>query len=270
VRARFLTAVLLSIAGPCVAGMKPDSSLGEQYQALSQQLREAPSKANVFQGNRREVSDSRAYPFRAVGRLTLPGNEANWCTAVLMSEDVILTNAHCAEKSDDYVFHANVIAGQAAETSPAKLVAFGAWFPEQIDRMKDWAILRLAVPLGKTYGWYGSKVVDFGKTPQLDVNIVAYPNDAHGGTSPTREAGCGIKKLTLDGLLHDCSTTRGASGAPLYVVEDGKPYLVALNCAEFRDGGEISLTGIPYSDKHANIAVPVVSFLDALKPLIAR
>jgi hypothetical protein len=61
--------------------------------------------------------------------------------------------------------------------------------------------------------------------------------------------------------------TRGASGAALFTMDGDSAYAVAINVAEFRNGGETSLQITGYNPAYANIAVPTSAFLPTLKQL---
>ncbi|CAF1522728.1 unnamed protein product, partial [Adineta ricciae] len=48
---------------------------------------------------------------------------------------------------------------------------------------------------------------------------------------------CKIIKVLDDLFLHDCDAGRGSSGGPIFAYWGGKPYVYALNVAEYRNNG---------------------------------
>jgi len=215
---------------------------------------------NVFTGNNRRKVTSAQYPWRAIGRLSVPRGV---CTASLVGNDLILTNAHCVvDKSShtitdwNILFLPNYTNGKSAYSSEV----IRGWWSEK----DDWAILRLAKPLGKTLGWLGIRVLPNPRNTSLFA--VGYSTDFDNGLSASYEEGCKITSglTSYDRLFHNCSNSRGASGSPLFRFEEKNekkiPYIIALHAAELRYDGDSTYAGVEYSDDKANLAVPAARF----------
>jgi protease YdgD len=236
------------------------------------------SDKNVFNDDHRRKVTNKSAPWSAVGRLESPGGD--YCTASLVSSDLILTNAHCVIKSGslvkgDYIFYPGYSDGKAKLSSGVNWIWWGTTEPDAgtlSGRAQDWAILRLNTPLGNTAGWFGVSSLAETELVSVKFYMAGYSGDFENGSSASWEKGCSFTSLVLEGFIHhDCDMSRGASGSPIFYFDgEGKNHLIALNAAELRDGGSESLIGIPYSDDHANIAVPASAFLPRLSEILGR
>lgn len=225
-------------------------------------------QANVFQNDTRRVITAASSPWSAIGKLR--SSDGTYCTATLVARDLILTAAHCIMKNGayakrTYLFQPRYAHG-ASEESNVNYFWWGTTDSENW-RGRDWAIGRLDTALGDTYGWMGvrnSAASDLLIDRQYYMG--AYNDDFQGGEVAAWEKGFHFRSYDLlEGyLLHDADMSRGASGAAIFAYDDeAKPdsnHVVAISVAEFRDGASKSLVGIPYSDTHANIAVPSSAF----------
>jgi protease YdgD len=228
----------------------------------------------VFLGNKRGKMTGWEWPWSATGRLDLP--DGNWCTAALVGADIALTNAHCViDKATgemakgDYVFRPGFTDGASKHSSTVNYIWWGTNKPDSY-RAGDWAFLRLDKPLGRTAGWLG--VSEQGDLQRLKLSICGYSGDFENGRSASWEKDCSFTSgIREEGtILHNCSTSRGSSGSSIFhFAADGKPYAIALNAAEYRDG-EASHVNIPYSDARANIAVPARAFLPKLREILGQ
>ena len=225
---------------------------------------------------------SRKYPWSAIGRvqgLTQEGKGYH-CTGTLISDDVVLTNAHCVinpktrQFSRKILFSPNVINGKPADESDVaqvKRVIYGTDFSGSglENQTNDWALLKLDKPIGLKYGYLGWKALPSSKlmNNQRKYIFVGYSGDfpnnnrkgyefftAGQGWTASVQAGCSIVKESQNVLLHDCDTAGGSSGGAIIGVVDGLPRIVALNNAEIksRDGSGV-----------INLAVKI-DFLDRL------
>lgn len=196
---------------------------------------------------------SRKYPWSAVGRIiaTKADGRNYGCTGTLIDANLVLTNAHCVidpktgKLSTRIQFLPNVIDGDYRDVAGVKRVIYGTNFSQSDADSHDWAILELNQPLGRKYGYLGSKSLP---SASLIRNrkvffFVGYSKDfpngkyrkyfkAGPGWTASYEAGCSIVKEERGVLLHDCATAGGSSGGPIVAVINGNPYIVALNNAE--------------------------------------
>jgi hypothetical protein len=72
------------------------------------------------------------------------------------------------------------------------------------------------------------------------------------------QGACRIHDVTAQGLAHDCASTGGASGAPLMVMQDGRPTAVGL-----ASGADWHVDGVlpQFDQRHANWAVDLATVL---------
>lgn len=94
---------------------------------------------------------------------------------------------------------------------------------------RDWAVVELSAPLGRTYGWLGVRAEDVGVVVSRagQYGTIGYDKDGYvdmGG----KVVGCSLSRHE-DHYSHDCDTWFGASGAPIFRVSDMT--VVALHVA---------------------------------------
>ena len=238
------------------------------------------SSPNVFADDARVAVTSINAPSKWIGKLVLPGG--GWCTAGLIQRDLIITAAHCVMDDEkhslttgNYQFYYGLINNRYQDISGTSFVWWGTTNPQD-NRGSDWAIMRLTSPLGDKYGWMGVRSLDLSTIfHKGTVGLTGYGSDFMNGQTASVESNCSFTDSGNGGtVLHNCDMSRGASGAPMYHVEKDESgndvyYVLAINVADYRDGKDQSLVGIPYAANHANIAVPASAFLPKLKEIIA-
>lgn len=220
---------------------------------------------NIFGPDNRTPITTNAYPWSPIGYLS------TGCTGTLVSKDMVVTAAHCvitgagatAKPVWDITFSPNRINGVANDTSGINWMWYGTNDPNKF-REHDWALIRLTNPLGNKYGWMGTKTRE-----DIDrVTIAGYSGDYNSGRTATANIGCYVKKRSGNLWLHDCDTTRGSSGGPMFTMLNNSPEILGINVSERRNGGEVSLTLPEYAEKNANISIPTKMFLEKLKEMI--
>ncbi|KAB8331390.1 trypsin-like serine protease [Scytonema tolypothrichoides VB-61278] len=254
---------------------------GKAYQPRNLQQTNKPDKADdqefkrgVIGWDDRVPMLSRQYPWSAIGRvqgLTTKGEDYH-CTGTLISEDVVLTNAHCVidpetrQFSQKILFLPNLINGRVANESDiaqVQNVIYGTDFTKTKleNQTDDWALLKLDKPIGLKYGYLGWKSLPSstltknrnkyifvgysGDFPNTDKEKYRFFTAGKGRTASVQQ-GCSIVGEEGNVLLHDCDTTGGSSGGAIIGVIGNQPYIIGLNNAEIktRDGRAIINLGV--------------------------
>lgn len=206
--------------------------------------------------DKRVPVQSRNYPWSSIGRLQI-GDDGH-CTATLIADDWILTNAHCVIDrktskitSEALVFLPNLINGKldvSTDRANVTKVIAGTNFSDSdvVPHPEDWAMLKIDQPLGKKYGTIGWRSL-----PSTDLikNTKQFTLTGYSGDFPNKKkyprlsAGPGYtagmhKQCSITGeqpdkvLIHDCNMRAGASGSAILGWIDDKPYIIAINSAE--------------------------------------
>lgn len=231
-----------------------------------------------FGNDDRQPITSSAYPWSAIGRVEIDGG--GHCTGALVGEDLVLTNAHCVVddrgQAVGLTFKPNYKLGAASDSARATYTWYGTATPNQ-ERRSDWAVFRLDRPLGKLYGYFGFRSLDYEKLKAMPVNYAGYSTFKDeqfpafvGGQTAQAHMGCKIRDVYPEsGMLHtDCDNGRGGSGGPIFVMEDGLPIIVAINAAEFRGNVDYSFwVQEAYRPGQGNVAVPARAFGKTIQDL---
>ncbi|NMG10518.1 trypsin-like serine protease [Brasilonema sp. UFV-L1] len=254
---------------------------GKAFQPGNLQQTNQPDKADdqkfkrgVIGWDDRVPMLSRQYPWSAIGRvqgLTTEGKDYH-CTGTLISEDVVLTNAHCVidpetrQLSQKILFLPNVINGKVTDESDiaqVQNVIYGTDFTgtKLENQTNDWAVLKLNKPIGLKYGYLGwksfpSSTLTKNRNKYIFVGYSGdFPNTnkqnyqfftAGKGWTASVQQGCSIVGEESNVLLHDCDTTGGSSGGAILGVIGNQPCIIGLNNAEIktRDGRTIINLGV--------------------------
>ncbi|KAH6969335.1 trypsin-like cysteine/serine peptidase domain-containing protein [Fusarium avenaceum] len=211
----------------------------------------------------RVVVDKLEYPYNAMGRLDVlsevPFNQTNVCSGSLVGPRHVMVARHCV-KSDNLQaarkvkFSPNYFNGTRLEES----YVTDAIIPDRIFggiycyEANDWAVLVLADRLGDKYGYLGVKAVDcktqtkkplFVCTPSFIRNStnktqshVGYPRDKGWGVPTLQEESISIRECHFcapGSLRTDADGTDGQSGGPLFIMEDGLPWLYGVSSTHY-------------------------------------
>lgn len=226
---------------------------------------------NRFGEDNRIPLDRPDYPWRAIGKVFNAG-----CSGTLVGRDIVLTAAHCVvdpatkQISNNLTwFRPNYANGSAPVESWIEQIWTGTFDP-QANRGNDWALLRLREPIGDMVGWINVNFTDTTNFPNI-VTVAGYSVDFNGGEVAGAHIDCNTRSRFEDTNLiyHDCDTARGSSGGPVLGAIGRNLFVVGVNVAELRDGGDTSLVLTDYEDAYANVAIPSQGFFDLLKQLQA-
>lgn len=196
------------------------------------------------------------------------------CTASLIGEDLILTAAHCVLSGGQlmagrFSFQLGKQYHQVLAESSVKHVWWGTGAPDRFPE-HDYAIARLTSPLGKTFGYFGV----IGSTSPVGLEIFlagyGYLSGSHALTVTTNR--CNIRGTAERSLLmHDCDSSRGDSGAPVYGCYETSGCMIhALHIAEYRYGKDRSLVVENWTPETSNLAVPSSAFTSLVRQLRAQ
>ncbi|WP_170414623.1 trypsin-like serine peptidase [Ruegeria atlantica] len=184
----------------------------------------------------REVLAADQPPWRAIGRVNFASrDQRSHCTGVLVSDDLVLTAAHCLYNSarqrwippSSIRFAAGYQRGEAAAVSDVKAYrlhpkqGIEGRFDDTADL--DWAVLELNTPIGEQVG-----ILPLAKVGAADTFVAGYP-----GIRPhvlSRTMVCQPRRHSSGVLLAACPVMMGDSGAPLLAeTETGLQVVGALS-----------------------------------------
>jgi V8-like Glu-specific endopeptidase len=255
---------------------------------------------NVIGTDERVSMTSERYPWSAIGRLRFtrfdgtPGH----CTAFLVWRNIALSNAHCAldsstlRPSKNHFLELGRMREKVLVTVKVTPTAQGV--PEP--RMQDYAIFLLDQPYGDMLGWFevasteqlaaltqDARPVANASAPKdlllSGLTLAGYSGDWAGGLMAAAHQGCNIYAKHLRSTsLHDCDTGGGASGSPIFFLqEDPAPgaLVLAIHAGHYDPDPKVypdgtDQPGVAYSRDIANIATSLSYLRQALEREVRR
>jgi V8-like Glu-specific endopeptidase len=177
-------------------------------------------------------NDSRGWD--GVGRIDFGGR--SFCTGSLISEDLVLTAAHCLYRAEtgeayapgDIQFLAGWRNGRAAAYRGVRLAMAHPDYLAETDRTlrvsHDLALLQLDQPVRlHTVSPFATEGLPRRGT---EVGVVSYAHDR--ADSPALQETCQVLARQSGVLVLSCDIDFGSSGAPVFVLEGGVPTIVSV------------------------------------------
>lgn len=201
----------------------------------------------------RMMTAAEQVPWRAVGRVNIEvrSDIRSMCTGTLIAEDMVLTAAHCVV--DDLtgraqpVGNVHFVAGwrlgvKVAHSLAAKIAVHpryeGGKASVRDNIPYDLALIRLKTPIPRAKAQF----FDVGPVTTAPLTLVSYRRDR--ANALTRQDDCAVAHREGAVMTLGCEVTFGASGSPLFQVEDGQAKIVGVLSAMSQQSGRIYASAV--------------------------
>lgn len=189
-------------------------------------VRESMAEVVIEQDDRVEITNTAAYPWRAIAslRITAPDGSGFIGTGWMVSPRLMLTAGHCIFMHDEggWATQIEVIPGRRGTEQP-----FGSCIATDFRSVTGWTQSRdsqfdygaILLPadcrFGDQVGWFGYEIRSDENLQDVKVNISGYPGDKPSGTQWFHSnAITGVAERVL---TYQIDTFGGQSGAPVWV-----------------------------------------------------
>jgi len=206
------------------------------------------------QSDLRELSTAdQARAWAGVGRLEIKDDSrSRFCSGALIAPNLVLTAAHCVVNPqsnstfdpEGIQFLAGWRDGRASAYGRARRVVVNPAYSAAhgvTDKTvaTDLAVVELAVPMNAN----GIRPFQRQRQPYIGQSlvVVSYAHDR--ADAPSIQEKCRVLMRTKRVITSSCSADFGASGAPIFVLEDGVPKIASVVSAKGRlkTGKDVSL-----------------------------
>ena len=182
------------------------------------------------------IKNTKDFPYRAVAYMYMerPCGCTMTGTGFLVGKNKLITAAHCLVCHEHGVWSNKITfyfgymndRNYAYKYSGRWYAYVGSTFQNGYQNNDDWAVVKLYENVGDSVGWFGWKSgLSDSVFQNKYLNLLGY---RHGvlrwSSGPVEVRNSKLIKYTID-------TEKGNSGGPLYVIEDGNYYAVAINIA---------------------------------------
>ena len=185
----------------------------------------------IDEDDRTEVKDTRPYPYRVICALFMqfrPNGYIYRGTGTLIGRQHILTCAHNCINNGNRVIGMDVVPGHTPSgnhnmgDTHADHVYFPDDYKDTLDGSLDYAVIKLADPIGDNLGWMGYREASEGELNNLPVHVTGYPRFRPNSTAEQMYEGLGkVLRLQSQTMFHDVDAQGGQSGSAIYSYEDG-------------------------------------------------